>query len=398
MLLTHANLATMEEGVPYGWVADGAVWLKGETIAWAGAMADIPRDAGGDEVIDLEGRVITPGLVDCHTHIVHAGNRAGEFERRLQGASYEEIARAGGGILSTVEATRDADDEELLELALLRVDALIAEGVTTLEIKSGYGLDIETELKMLRIARAIGECRPVRILTSLLAAHTLPPRYAGRADDYIDEVCLPALEAGRYAGLVDAVDGYCESIAFTPAQIRRLFDRARDLGVPVKLHAEQLSPSGGTRLAAEYGALSCDHLEYAEAADIAAMAGAGTVAVLLPGAFYVLGETRRPPVDLLRRAGVPMALATDCNPGTSPLHSLLLAMNMGCTLFALTPEEALAGVTVSGARALGLSDCGRIRADSRADLAVWDVEHPAELAYRIGFNPLHLRIFGGAVT
>ena len=345
---------------------------------------------------ELEGRLVTPALLDCHTHIVYGGNRAREFEMRLEGATYEEVARAGGGIVSTVKATRAADEEALLAAALPRVDALIAEGVSTIEIKSGYGLDTNTELRMLKVARRIDELRPIRVKTSFLGAHAVPADFKGRADDYIDEVCIPALAAAKDAGLVDAVDGFCEGIAFTPAQISRVFDKARDLGLPVKLHAEQLSDLGGAQLAAGYGALSADHLEYLSNAGVEALARVGSVAVLLPGAFYTLREQQLPPVEALRAANVPIALATDCNPGSSPMASLLLAMNMGCTLFRLTPEEALAGVTCHAAKALGLKDSGRIAAGLRADLAIWDIEHPAELAYRIGFNPLFERIFGGA--
>jgi len=395
MLLTNAMLATMEPGTPYGLVAGGAVAIEGERIAWAGKAGEIPARFRSDDLLDLDGRLVTPGLIDCHTHVVHGGNRAREFEMRLQGASYEEIARAGGGIVSTVAATRAAGADELLAQALPRVDAMIAEGVTAIEVKSGYGLDIDTELRMLHAARAIERERPVRIRTSFLGAHAVPPDYKGRTDAYLDEVCLPALEATHKAGLADAVDGFCEGIAFTPAQIERVFSRARDLGLSVKLHAEQLANTGGTQLAARFGALSADHLEYAGDADAVAMAASGSVAVILPGAFYALRETRLPPIDAFRQNGVLMAVATDCNPGSSPMTSLLLAMNMACTLFRLTPEEALAGATRNAARALGLDDCGVIRAGMRADLAVWDVGHPAELAYRIGFNPLYQRFFAG---
>jgi imidazolonepropionase len=381
MLLTNATLA----GDPP--VRGAAVALEGDRIAWVG-------EGRAGEGRDLGGRLLTPGLIDCHTHLVHGGNRAREFAMRLEGASYEEVARAGGGILSTVRATRGMEAEALAAAALPRLDALIAEGVTTVEVKSGYGLDVETERAMLRAARRLTELRPVRVATSFLGAHAVPPDM--EADAYIDEVCIPALEAAHAEGLVDAVDGFCEGIAFDAAQIGRVFDAARRLGLPVKLHAEQLSRSGGARLAAERGALSADHLEHATEEDARAMAEAGTVAVLLPGAFYTLRETRAPPVEAFRRAGVPMAVATDCNPGSSPMASLLLAMNMACTLFRLTPSEALAGVTSNAARALGLADAGALAPGMRADLAVWDVEDPAELSYRIGFNPLHMRIFEGA--
>ena len=390
MLLTNATVATMAGPGRYGLVERGAVAIEGERIAWVGPAAEAP-EAG--EVVDLGGRLVTPAPIDCHTHLVFGGDRAAEFAMRLEGASYEEVARAGGGIVSTVRATREADEEALLAGALARVDALIAEGVATVEVKSGYGLDRETELRMLRVARAIPRHRPVRVVTSFLGAHAVPP--GEDADAYIDGVAIPALEAAQAEGLVDAVDGFCEGIAFDAGQIGRVFDAARRLGLPVKLHAEQLSHGGGTRLAARHGALSADHLEHATEEDARAMAAAGTVAVLLPGAFYTLRETQAPPVAAFRDHGVPMALATDCNPGSSPLASILLAMNMGCTLFRLTPEEALAGVTRHAARALGLADCGTIEPGRRADLAAWDVERPEELAYRIGWNPLHARVFGG---
>ncbi|MFY9209990.1 MAG: imidazolonepropionase [Aestuariivita sp.] len=395
MLLTHARLASFAGPGRYGLIEDAAVAITGDRIVWAGPMSDLPEQHRRDEARDLQGRVVTPGLVDCHTHLVFGGNRAQEFEMRLEGATYEEIARAGGGIVSTVGATRAASAEGLLGDALRRVDAMIAEGVTSIEVKSGYGLDTETELRMLRVARQIASQRDVTICTSFLGAHAVPPEYSGNPDGYIDEVAIPALRAAHAEGLVDAVDGFCEGIAFDTAQMTRVFDVARELGLPVKLHAEQLSHLGGTALAARFGALSADHVEYATPEDARALADAGSVAVLLPGAFYTLHETQMPPVQAFRDHGVAMALATDCNPGSSPMASLLLTMNMGCTLFRLTPEEALAGVTCHGAAALGLADRGRIKPGQRADLAVWDIEHPAELAYRIGFNPLHARIFGG---
>jgi len=394
LLLTDLRAATMlQGGAAYGLIEEAAIAIEGGTIRWAGAARDLPGDLANWPARGMGGRLVTPALIDCHTHIVHGGNRAREFEMRLEGASYEEIARAGGGIVSTVSATRGADEDSLLADALPRVDALIAEGVGTIEIKSGYGLDLETELRMLRVARRIGEMRPVSVVTSFLGAHAVP---AGEeADRYIDAVCLPALDAAHAEGLVDAVDGFCEGIAFDAGQIARVFDRARALGLPVKLHAEQLSHMGGTALAARYGALSADHVEYACTEDARALADAGSVAVLLPGAFYTLRETQAPPVQAFRDAGVPMAVATDLNPGSSPLGSILLAMNMACTLFRLTPEEALAGTTRHAARALGLRDRGEIRTGLRADLAVWDVAEPAELSYRIGSNPLHNRIIGG---
>ncbi len=389
-LLTGLRLAAMTPGgAPWGLLDDAAVLIRDDRIAWTGPRAEAPAAPARD----LGGRLVTPALIDCHTHLVFGGDRAREFEMRLQGATYEQIARAGGGILSTVSATRAASEDDLLAAALPRLDALIAEGVATVEVKSGYGLDVETELRMLRVARRLGRDRAVTVRTSFLGAHAVPPGMD--ADAYLDTACLPALEAAQAEGLVDAVDGFCEGIAFSPAQIARLFDRAATLGLPVKLHAEQLSNLNGAALAARHGALSADHLEWLDEAGVAAMAAAGTVAVLLPGAFYFLRETRLPPVAALRAAGVAIAVATDCNPGSSPLTSPLLAMNMACTLFRLTPEEALAGVTRHAARALGLAERGVVAPGMRADLAVWDVTHPAELAYRIGFNPLHARIVGG---
>ncbi|MGB0409962.1 MAG: imidazolonepropionase [Pikeienuella sp.] len=398
-LLTDLHAATLAHGdAPYGMIENAAIALEAGRIVWVGPAADIPAAYAGFARRSLGGRIVTPGLIDCHTHIVHGGDRAVEFEMRLNGASYEEVARAGGGIVSTVTATRAATESELLESALRRLDVLIAEGVTVLEVKSGYGLDVETELRMLRVARALGKARPVVVCTSFLGAHATPAEYKGRDDAYIDEVCIPALRAAHAEGLVDVVDGFCEGIAFQPEQIARVFDVAKELGLPVKLHAEQLSDLGGAKLAARYGALSADHIEYLDCdggdEGVAALAAAGTVAVVLPGAFYTLRETQVPPIASLRAHGVPMALATDVNPGSSPLNSLLLALNMGCTLFRMTPEEALRGVTVNAARALGLADCGTIAAGNRGDLAVWDIKHPSELAYRIGFNPLHERIFG----
>lgn len=396
-LLINARLATLAgDGAPYGLIEDGALALENGRIAWVGKSEDLPASCQDWPREDLAGRLVTPGLIDCHTHVVFGGDRAREFEMRLEGASYEEVARAGGGIVSTVKATRGASEEELLAQALTRVDSLIAEGVTALEIKSGYGLDIDTELRMLRVARKIGQLRPVHLRTSFLGAHAVPPEYKERADAYIDDICLPALEAAHAEGLVDAVDGFCEGIAFSPAQIDRVFAKARQLGIPVKLHAEQLSNLGGAQLAASYGALSSDHLEYLDEAGVKALAKSGSVAVLLPGAFYTLREIKQPPLDLLRRENVPVALATDCNPGSSPLASLLLTMNMGCTLFRMTPEEALAGVTREAAKALGLADHGTLEAGKHADLAIWNVSHPAELSYRIGFNALQKRIFGGS--
>ncbi|MCV2865553.1 imidazolonepropionase [Albidovulum sediminicola] len=393
-LFVNCRAATLT-GPDYGLIDDAAIAVTPDGILWVGPRSDIPAAVATFPQTDLGGRLVTPALIDCHTHVVHGGNRAGEFEMRLKGASYEEVARAGGGIVSTVRATRAAREEDLIASTLPRVDAMIAEGVAVIEIKSGYGLDIETELRMLRAARRIGELRPVEVHTTFLGAHAAPADYKGREDAYIEEICLPALRAAHAEGLVDAVDGFCEGIAFTPAQIARVFDAAQALGLPVKLHAEQLSNLGGAALAARYGALSADHLEYLDEAGVKAMAEAGSVAVILPGAFYTLRETKAPPIELLRAHGVPMAVATDMNPGSSPMCSPLLAMNMACTLFRMTPEEALMGATRHAARALGLADRGTIVPGNRADLAVWNLEHPAELAYRIGFNPLHQRIIGG---
>ncbi len=388
-LWRNARLATMT-GEGLGVIEHGAVAATGDTISYAGPDADAPDTA---EIIDCEGRWITPGLIDCHTHLVHAGNRAKEFEARLEGATYEEIARAGGGILSTVTATRAAGEDELIASALPRLDQLIGEGVTTVEIKSGYGLTLNDELKMLRAARSLGDVRNIRVRTTLLAAHAVPPEYKGDADGYVDLVCDEIIPAA--IGLADAVDAFCEGIGFTPEQTDRVLRAAVAHGLPVKLHAEQLSNLNGAALAARHGALSADHLEHLDAAGIAAMAASGTIATLLPGAFYFTREERRPPIQALRDAGVPIAIATDCNPGTSPMASILLAMNMGATFFRLTVEECLRGVTVNAARALGIQ-AGTLEADRPADLAIWDISHPAELVYRIAANPLHARVFAGS--
>ncbi|MGB5864527.1 MAG: imidazolonepropionase [Sulfitobacter sp.] len=397
MLLTNARIVTLQDDDGYGLIEDGCIAMEGEQVAWVGPAHDLPDAYRQMPRKDLGARLITPALIDCHTHVVFAGNRAAEFELRLNGASYEEVARAGGGIVSTVAATRAASEKDLLVDALTRVDALIAEGVTLIEVKSGYGLNCEAELKMLRVARQIALARPVDVRTSFLGAHAVPPEYAGKPDAYIDEVCIPTLRAAHAEGLVDAVDGFCEGIAFDTVQIARVFDVAQQLGLPVKLHAEQLSNIGGTKLAADYGALSADHVEYATNADAQALAAAGTVATVLPGAYYTLCETQAPPIQAFRDHGVRMALATDCNPGSSPLTSPLLTMNMACTLFRMTPLEALLGMTAHAAAASGVVDRGRIIAGSRADLCVWNASHPAELAYRIGFNPLHKRIFKGSL-
>jgi len=393
-LWRNARLATLDGDAPWGLVERGALLADGAALRWVGAEADLPRGLAVEAEHVLGGALVTPGLVDCHTHLVYGGQRAREFELRLQGASYEEIARSGGGIRATVAATRAASDETLFASSLARARALMAEGVTTLEIKSGYGLAREHEARMLRIARRLGAELPLSVRATYLGAHALPPEFNGRADDYIDAACawLPSMHA---EGLVDAVDAFCDRIGFTPAQTRRMFEAARALGLPVKMHAEQLSDQGGAQLAAEFSALSCDHLEHLSDAGVEAMARAATVAVLLPGAFYFLRETKLPPVARLRAAGVPMAIATDHNPGSSPTLSPLLMLNMACTLFRLTPEEALRGVTVNGARALGLADRGRLAAGQRADFAVWDLEHPNELAYFFGRNPCRRVIVAG---
>jgi imidazolonepropionase len=397
MILKNAHIATLQSDDSFGLIERGSIAVRGETIAWVGNANDMPALYRDDVAHDVGGRLVTPALIDCHTHVVFGGNRAREFELRLNGASYEDVARTGGGIISTVKATRAASEDALLIDALTRVDAMIAEGVTLIEVKSGYGLDIDTELKMLRVARAITKARPIDVRTTFLGAHAVPADYAGRADAYIDEVCIPALRAAHVDGLVDAVDGFCEGIAFDPAQITRVFDVAVELGLPVKLHAEQLSNIGGTKLAAQYRALSADHVEYATEADAAALGVSGTVAVILPGAFYTLREFQAPPIQSFRDHKVPMALATDCNPGSSPLTSPLLTMNMACTLFRMTPLEALLGMTVHAAKALGEPNRGRIRTGARADISIWNAAHPAELSYRIGFNPLFSRIFKGAL-
>lgn len=393
----NARLLTLAEGVDaLGLVEAGAVAAQDGRIVFAGPQSEMPSGFGDAEIIDCEGRLITPGLIDCHTHLVHAGNRANEFEMRLAGASYEDVAKAGGGIVSSVRALRAASEDELVAQSLPRLDALIAEGVTTIEIKSGYGLDTENEMKSLRAARRLGVERKVSVRTTFLGAHALPPEMDGDKDRYIDMVVASMLPAIARAGLADAVDGFCEGIAFSPQQIARVFDVAKEAGLPVRLHADQLSNLHGAALAADYGALSADHLEYTDDAGAAAMAKAGTVAVLLPGAFYFIREEKRPPVGLFRRHGVAMAVASDCNPGTSPLTSLLLTMNMAATLFRLTVDECIAGVTREAARALGLlPETGTLEPGKWADLAIWDVERPAELVYRIGFNPLHARVWRG---
>jgi imidazolonepropionase len=395
-LWRNARLATLAPDAPgLGEIDDGVVAARGGRIVYAGPRADAPRFETA-EVIGCEGRWITPGLIDCHTHLVWGGDRAEEFALRLAGASYEEIARAGGGIVSTMAATRAAGEADLVSAALPRLDALIAEGATTVEIKSGYGLSLEGEIKQLRVARTLGRRRDVTVRATFLGAHALPPEFAGDSDGYVDLVCRTILPAVAAEGLADAVDGFCEGIGFSPAQVRRVFEAATALGLPIKLHAEQLSNLHGAALAAAFGALSADHLEHLDDDGVAAMARAGTVATLLPGAFYFMRETKLPPIEALRAANVPIALATDCNPGTSPLTSLLLTMNMAATLFRLTVVECLAGVTRNAARALGLADeTGSLQTGKRCDLAIWDIERPAELVYRMGFNPLHARVWNG---
>ena len=391
---TDARLLTMAGG-DVGRVEDGVVAATDGRIVYAGARRDAP-DLSPRDTITCDGRWITPGLIDCHTHLIHGGDRSQEFELRLNGASYEEIARAGGGIVSTMTATRQATEAELVAGALPRLDALIAEGVTTVEVKSGYGLSLEVEGRMLQAAGRLGRDRPIRIRRTFLGAHATPPEFVHDPDAYIALVADEMLPRLAGEGLVDAVDAFCEGVGFSLSQVRRVFDAAAALGLPVKLHAEQLSNLHGAELAASYGALSADHLEHLDAAGIAALARSGTVATLLPGAFYFVREQQRPPVDALRAAGVPMAIATDCNPGTSPLTSLLLTMNMAATLFRLTVDECLLGVTRHAARALGLAaETGALEVGRSCDLAIWAIERPAELVYRMGFNPLHARIWRG---
>ena len=393
MLLTNLTAATMRDG--YGLIEDAAILIEGGRIAWVGPRTQAPS---GHETTDCEGRLATPGLIDCHTHIVYGGSRAHEFEQRLTGVSYAEIARAGGGIAATVRMTRAESEADLAASALRRLDALLAEGVTTIEVKSGYGLDRDTEMKMLKVARELSQWRPVDVVTTYLGAHALPPEFKDDRTGYLDLVCTQVLPAVAKAKLADAVDAFCEGIAFSVDETRRVFEVAKSLGLPVKLHAEQLSNLGGSAMAASFGALSVDHIEYLDQAGVDAIAASGTVAVLLPGAFYYLRESQAPPVAALRKAGVPMAVATDLNPGTSPVHSILTAMNMACVLFGLTPEEALRGVTDNAAKALGLYDRGLLTPGMRADIALWNTQRPGDLAYPLGFNPLAAVIHNGELV
>ncbi len=397
-ILINGLIATMTAGkAPYGAISDGAVALAGGKIAWVGAMKDLekaPAELARD-VVDCGGRLVTPALIDCHTHLIFAGDRSGEFEARLAGTSYEDIAKAGGGIMSTVNATRAASEEDLVRLGMMRAQTMMAEGVGTIEVKSGYGLDLETEIKILRAATAVGGNLPVRIERTFLGAHTLPPEFKDNREGYLDLLIKEIMPALQKEGLIDAVDAYQEGIAFSGEEVSRLFEAATAMGIPVKLHADQLSDMGGAATAAKFKALSADHLEYTSAAGVKAMAEAGCVAVLLPGAFYFLKQTQKPPVELLRKHKIAIAIATDCNPGTSPVMSLHLILNMACTLFGLTPEEALAGVTRNAARALGLKNLGTLEAGKTASLALWNVENPAALAYAIGGNPLEGLILDG---
>lgn len=393
MLLTNLKAATMRDG--YGLIEDAAILIEGGRIAWVGPRAEAPS---GHDTTDCEGRLATPGLIDCHTHIVYGGSRAHEFEQRLTGVSYAEIAKAGGGIAATVRMTRAESEADLAASALRRLDSLLAEGVTTIEVKSGYGLDRDTEMKMLKVARELSQWRPVDVVTTYLGAHALPPEFRENRQGYLDLVCNDVMPAVAQARLADAVDAFCEGIAFSVEETRRVFEVAKSLGLPVKLHAEQLSNLGGSAMAAGFGALSVDHIEYLDQAGVDAIAASGTVAVLLPGAFYYLREKQAPPVDALRKAGVPMAVATDLNPGTSPVHSILTAMNMACVLFGLTPEEALRGVTDNAAKALGLYDRGLLTPGMRADIALWNTARPGDLAYPLGFNPLAAVIHHGELV
>ena len=395
-VLSECNVATMVSGKKdFGLINDGAIVVEGNKITWVGEKKHLPGQYSNYNQSTLKNRLITPGLIDCHTHLVFGGNRSKEFDMRLNGKSYQEIAASGGGIASTVKATRASSEEELINSSLIRLDDMISAGVTTIEIKSGYGLDIDTECMMLRVAKKLETLRPIRIIKSFLGSHAIPPEYKDNSNKYIYEVCIPALKKAFNEGLVDAVDGFCETVALSVEQVELVFKTAQELDLPVKLHAEQLSHQGGTKLASQYSALSIDHLEYANEDDVNSMANSGSVAVVLPGAFYTLKEKQKPPIEFFRKYNVPIAVATDCNPGSSPMTSLLLAMNMACTFFSLTPQETMEGVTRNAAKALGEKQIGVISEGMIADLSVWDVEHPSELSYRIGFNSLYKRIFGG---
>ena len=378
-------------------IENGSIAIKGKKISWLGQSSNLPKEYIKYKSINIEGRVVTPGLIDCHTHLVYAGDRSKEFDMRLNGKTYKQIAEAGGGIVSTVKETRLASELDLLNASLQRIDDMIECGVTTVEIKSGYGLDIETECKMLRVAREIEKKRDIRIKTSFLGSHAIPLEYKNARNEYIQDICIKALERAYNEGLVDAVDGFCENIALTSDEIEYVFNFSRKLNLPVKLHAEQLSNSGGIKLASKYNALSMDHIEYADESDVQAMLSSGSVAVILPGAFYSLNEKQKPPIELLKKYNVPIAIATDCNPGSSPMTSLLLSMNMASTLFSITPQMNIMGVTSNAAKALGLNNVGKIAEGMIADLAIWSINHPSELSYRIGVNPLYKRIFGGVI-
>ena len=397
-LIRNAKLVPMSDDQDdFEITNNGAIAIDGEQIVWSGEEKNIPNEYKKYNEYNAKGKLITPGLIDCHTHLVFGGNRSTEFNMRLNGKSYQEIAKAGGGIASTMKATREASFDDLLSSSLVRLDDMIGNGVTTVEIKSGYGLDIETECLMLRVAKRLESLRPIRIKTSFLGSHGIAPEYKNNPENYIKEVCLPALKKANEEGLVDAVDGFCETVALNVEQLKEVFNLAQKLNLPIKLHAEQLSHSGGVKLATSYDAISIDHLEYANEADAKLMSKSGSVAVILPGAYYTLNETQKPPIELFRKYKVPMAIATDCNPGSSPLTSILLAMNMASTLFKITPLEALSGVTKHAADALSLKDLGQIKPGMIADLAIWNLEHPSEFSYRIGFNALYKRIFGGSI-
>ena len=397
-LIRNAKLGPMSDDQDdFEITNNGAIAIDGEQIVWSGEEKNIPNEYKKYNEYNAKGKLITPGLIDCHTHLVFGGNRSTEFNMRLNGKSYQEIAKAGGGIASTMKATREASFDDLLSSSLVRLDDMIGNGVTTIEIKSGYGLDIETECLMLRVAKRLESLRPIRIKTSFLGSHGIAPEYKNNPENYIKEVCLPALKKANEEGLVDAVDGFCETVALNVEQLKEVFDLAQKLNLPIKLHAEQLSHSGGVKLATSYDAISIDHLEYANEEDAKLMSKSGSVAVILPGAYYTLNETQKPPIELFRKYKVPMAIATDCNPGSSPLTSILLAMNMASTLFKITPLEALSGVTKHAADALSLKDLGQINPGMIADLAIWNLEHPSEFSYRIGFNALYKRIFGGSI-